>query len=525
MRRTTFLTTVLGAVVVLYVLAALLYMAVMPDLNHDEHQFMASAYLVATQGLQPYRDFAYFHMPNLVYLYAWLLPLTDYPFLVIRLFTGACALAIAATIFLMARSILSNYATAPRLLIAFGSVLLFVNSPVLAAATAHVWNHTPATLCALLTLAFYLQALRRGAVRYFFLSGLSLGMAIGIRVSFAPMVVPFLVVLFLPSIAKEIRRWPSFAAFTGGGILANLPALYFLATSPAQFVFGNLGYATLNTLYRQELGFEGSMSLLEKLIYFVRVVLFKPGDLSIVLIALYIFLYICFKVGVKQIRTAPVAQPSVVLVPLVIPFLYIGSIAPTPLWQQYFFAPVPFLLVGILYGLNYWPNKKGRPTSTRLFLLCAVLSVAFGPFAQAREALPLLFQVKQWFPMTMHQVANEVAHELAAVADTNPTATTVLTLAPLYAVEAGAPIYLQFATGPFAWRVGHLLSPAERQKQNIISPFDLSILLEQEAPAAILLTNKRNDEAAEQPLAQAAQQLGFHPRHLSDGSTLWVKSP
>jgi len=525
MRRTTFLTTALVTVGVLYVLAALLYMSVTPALNHDEHQFMASAYLVATQGLHPYRDFAYFHMPNLVYIYAWLLPLTDYPFLVIRLFTGACALAIAATIFLMARSILSHYATATRLLIALGIVLLFVNSPVLAAATAHVWNHTPATLCALLALAFYLQALRRGAVRSFFLSGLSLGMAIGIRVSFVPMVVPFLVVLFLPSIAKEIRRWPSFVAFTVGGILANLPALYFLATSSAQFVFGNLGYATLNTLYRQELGFEGSMSLLEKLIYFVRVVLFKPGDLSIVLIALYIFLYIFFKFGVKQIRTAPLAQPNMLLVPLVIPFLYIGAIAPTPLWHQYFFAPMPFLLVGILYGLNYWPDEKGRPTITRLFLLFAVVSVAFGPFVQSREDLPLLFQVNQWFPMTMHQVATEVAHELAATAETNPTATNVLTLAPLYAIEAGAPIYPQFVTGPFAWRVSHLLSPTERQKQKIISPSELATLVEQEAPAVILLTNKRNDEAAEQPLAQAAQQLGFHPRHLSDGSTLWIKSP
>ena len=34
-------------------------------LNHDEHQFVASGALIARDGLLPYRDFPYFHVPTL----------------------------------------------------------------------------------------------------------------------------------------------------------------------------------------------------------------------------------------------------------------------------------------------------------------------------------------------------------------------------------------------------------------------------------------------------------------------------
>jgi hypothetical protein len=34
-------------------------------LNHDEHQFVASGALLARNGLLPYRDFVYFHVPLL----------------------------------------------------------------------------------------------------------------------------------------------------------------------------------------------------------------------------------------------------------------------------------------------------------------------------------------------------------------------------------------------------------------------------------------------------------------------------
>src|SRR5690349_18618688 len=54
--------------------------------SHDEHQFIASAVLVAREQLQPYRDFAYFHVPNQTYLWALFYHFTNYYLLVARTF-------------------------------------------------------------------------------------------------------------------------------------------------------------------------------------------------------------------------------------------------------------------------------------------------------------------------------------------------------------------------------------------------------------------------------------------------------
>ncbi len=78
-----------AAAVLVYALVASVWDAVSGPLDHDEHQFMASAFMVARYGFHPYRDFAYFHMPNLVYWYAPFF-LVPYSFTLKRLQTEVC---------------------------------------------------------------------------------------------------------------------------------------------------------------------------------------------------------------------------------------------------------------------------------------------------------------------------------------------------------------------------------------------------------------------------------------------------
>ena len=54
-------------------------------LNHDEHQFVGSAVLLARYGLQPYADFAYFHVPGQTWLNAALFAGNDFFLLTARL--------------------------------------------------------------------------------------------------------------------------------------------------------------------------------------------------------------------------------------------------------------------------------------------------------------------------------------------------------------------------------------------------------------------------------------------------------
>ena len=62
----------------LTILLLLFARAMFKRLDHDEHQFIASAALLARRSLLPYRDYPHFHMPYLIVIYAMLLKLTDH---------------------------------------------------------------------------------------------------------------------------------------------------------------------------------------------------------------------------------------------------------------------------------------------------------------------------------------------------------------------------------------------------------------------------------------------------------------
>src|SRR5436305_1464747 len=56
----------------LLVLPFTLTLALNNSPSHDEYQHIAAGVLFAREGLLPYRDFAYFHLPYLVYAYGLL---------------------------------------------------------------------------------------------------------------------------------------------------------------------------------------------------------------------------------------------------------------------------------------------------------------------------------------------------------------------------------------------------------------------------------------------------------------------
>ena len=69
MRRQLFSVVFFGGVSLL-----LLAQSLLKPLDHDEHQFVASGWLVARAGLLPYHDFPYFHLPYLSLLELLLQP-------------------------------------------------------------------------------------------------------------------------------------------------------------------------------------------------------------------------------------------------------------------------------------------------------------------------------------------------------------------------------------------------------------------------------------------------------------------
>ena len=118
-----------------------------------------------------------------------------------------------------------------------------------------------------------------------------------------------------------------------------------------------------------------------------------------------------------------------------------------------------------------------------------------------------------WAPNRARAVGEQV---VAAAGDG-----VVLTLAPIYVVEAGGAIDPVFTSGSFQWRSAPFLDAEERALYGLVGPAELDAHLAAHPPAALLCgTEKRGEE----PLVDWARRHGFQELDLGGGLQLFVPS-
>jgi 4-amino-4-deoxy-L-arabinose transferase-like glycosyltransferase len=506
--------TALAVAILAYSVIVTMGYSVSSPIDVDEHLFMASSFLVAQYGQHPYRDFAYFHMPNLVYLFApfFLMP---YSFMLARLFAGICAIGICLAIFLTARSLFANQDKLYNLLLPVCSTALLIHSPLFHYASSYAWNHTPSTLCAVLAFLLHCKAIRgHKPSRDFFLSGVSLGMAIGIRLSFFPLVVPFLLAIVVFRAGSVRNKGLNAMLFAVGGLLANLPAVYFLFTSYADFLFGNLGYAKLNTLYKQEMLVRRAMTFAGKMRELKDSVFAKPVELLILAVVLYSLVLL----GINTMRSAARPRFEIVFLLLLLPFEYVGCMAPTPTWYQYYFAPVPFLILLSLYTLSDLRCSVFSEAAGLLLVVAAAISFIYSSPLKTGSMVRGFMKPESWPPVRLQREAANIR----AYVDSRNGEGAVLTLYPLYAIESRLPIYKEFVTGPFAWRLSHLLSEEDAVNRGLPLRSRIKSFLEEKRPRAIL--TGKEEKQLEIPIIRAAQQLGYQPVVTPTSVVIWFPS-
>jgi hypothetical protein len=450
------------------------------ELSHDEHMYVAGGELLA-KGLLPYRDYPYLQMPNLAFAYAGLFTGTRHLLLAARLLNTLCAALSAAVVFFTASSLFRQAGYLVRFLAAAGSVVLLIANA--------------ATRPALPTRRTLRQQLRYS--------------------------LPFAgAVLLLPGPtataaraygrdgAQRPRRLYLLAAFCLGVLVGLLPAIGTAALAPARFTFGNVGYHALSETYWRQMGYTRAMSLDGKLAYLLDVAR-EPGTLVLLLaFALLGLLAVGGRARIRPGGLYPISLAAALTLSLAA-----GALGPTPTWYQYYYAPLPFLVLGVAYGAAAL-YASGLPAAWVIALLgLAALSVgALGVPGYARLGPSL--QVEDWVPSRVHQAGLEIERAVGAG--------RVLTLAPLLPLEGGAGIYEQLAAGPFAWRVAGLMTADERQRLGVVGADDLDALLGPQPPTGILTGLEANLEG---PLVSYAQAHGYRPRRLSNGATLWLPGP
>ena len=480
-------------------------------LNHDEHQFVASGALIAREGLLPYRDFPYFHVPSLSFLYALLFRATDYLLLAARSVSILCSWLTLVLIFGAALAWLRQLPPWWRVAIGGATVVLLMTTPSFLHASGRAWNHDFPILLTLLAAVGQVGWLKRaggsaGASRRLLwwplVAGVLVGLAASARLTFVVAGAAFVLPVFLVLPWRTREAWFAAGMFCAGGILGALPALYMLGVAPAQFVFGNLSYARLNTAYYQQAAGAGAaMTLGGKLATTVEYIVTQPGNLLLVLLAAY---------GLWRARRQLRHAAELLFLLLLVPCFLVGAYAPTPIQLQYIYLLFPLLALIFLAALAY----DSRPRLSAGLVAAAALISAILAVPRYVEGLQVAFIPAEWFPLKVH-ARGEYLGDLVGQRP-------VLTLAPTYPLEGHTPIYPEFVTGVLGWRVAPLLTPDERRQVGLVALDELAADLAARPPRGILTGLDDSDADEEAPLVAYAQEQDYVPIALPDEGTLWA---
>jgi hypothetical protein len=472
-------------------------------LSHDEHMYVAGGDLLARGVGLPYRDYPYLQMPNLAFIYAGLFKLSGYLLLSARLFSTLSALGTLLLVFGTVCGWLRDASYLTRFIVAVGSVLLIINSPIFAYTSGQAWNHDVALLFCMGAFALYSHSARAGTLsRWALAVGLMVGLAVGTRLLFV-----FVAPLFLGAIALLPLRPPVkqrvrvITLFLGGVLLGLLPSLCLFLLAPGQFLYGNFVYHQANGAFWARIGYTRAMDPIGKLAYLWEVTT-EPATL-LLMIGLLLF---AIALVITRVYHAGGDHREFYLVPMMVLALLAGAFVPAPTWYQYFFAPLPFVVLCAAYcaALLY----KRLTWSLALFVALSLASFTFRPSFYPIENL---FVPNTWATVKVHKVGEQILRHVAGG--------RVLTFAPIYPLEGGIAVYTDFATGPFTWRSITFLSDAERAASGLMSPHALDSLLATEPPGAILVGFEPDLEA---PWIEFAQAHDYREVALGDGATLWV---
>jgi len=520
-RKDKFFLTV--SVILLFgaLFALLLGLNMRRGLNHDEHQFVAGAALLAREALLPYADFAYFHVPLLSLVYAVIYQFSQELLLSARLVSVIFSWLTLGLIFFAAYRRRVAERLRIRFLFATMVTLWLMALPIFTYTSGRAWNHDLPVF--LMLLAFFIQSdalVERRSPYWLGASGLLMGLASVTRLSFALTALPFLLVLWLYPAYKGRVRWIGAGMFVIGYIIGAVPAIVLFFVDPAAFLFGNVEYVRLNTLYYEQQGQVEAMTLIGKLAFLGRLLVTQPGNLIAVIVLVFGSVPLLDSIRHRMPGTRAVSEVHnkanslfrYAFAILLLLFSLVGAFAATPSQPQYFYVLFPLVVLSSAYAFNAWPTSL-QPRGI-LFLSGAILVTVLLALPIYAQGLAVVFTPDEWYPRKLHARA-QMAAQLVQHRD-------VLTLSPIYPLEGEAQIYPEFATGPFGWRVAPLLDKAQREEFHLVAPSDLDEFLATDPPRAILVGLDNDDLDEEMPLVAYARQHSYVPVELPDEGTLWL---
>ncbi|HEY0369543.1 MAG TPA: hypothetical protein VGC85_08105, partial [Chthoniobacterales bacterium] len=494
----------LGGIAILFcTLVTLAVGCIARSFDHDEGQFIASGALLARERLLPYLDYPYFHFPNLSFIFAALFSGSSYLLLTARSFNIVCAELLLVLVFVVALRA-SAFLGEKRWLAASAVTLLLALNPFFKLTTGRAWNHDLPILCSFVSFLALMRGLQPGGrPRWIAASGALLGLALGTRLTFVPLLLPLCLLTFMFS-PPEVGKARRLVLLLGSCALVMLPTILLFAATPGTFLFDNVTMnGSLNRRYRLA-RHPKEYLLMAKLFVPLRLLLRRPSSLLLA-IAFYVF---AWRLPSRANQVFQNANTAAYLV--IVPFGIAGAMLPSPSHEQYYGMVIPFVVLGTAAGMaQAW--KQG---SSRLVMRFVTAIIAIGLIETVIELhrSGISTPRRQWAVWTKHEIGREVSRFAGNG--------RILTLAPIYPLEGGAGIYKEFCTGPFAWRVSTYADEKDQLRYKLPTPDRLESFLG-EKPAGIL-TDTGESARLERPLVEYARNNGYTPTKLANALTLWL---
>ncbi|MBV1897448.1 MAG: hypothetical protein KUG70_13375 [Rhodobacteraceae bacterium] len=488
---------------VLFVMLAALYGRMMGfGLRRDEMLFVTPAELLGQWQL--YQDFFYNHVPYS----AWYFRGFHLVFEDVGLLAAARFGVFFAWLLLLSGLGWVTFRISKSWIVAlFFVVALLTCEPLLAQAGMAATNNLLPLPFAVLGLGLFIVETMKDQPNRFVLiiAGVCLSIAVGMKVSAVVFIPPVVIGAFLLPLHKPFSHralkvaLPMFV----GGILGALPLFWLLISEPQLFLAHILKFHTGPHVAYWQANAAGEPGIAMGLVG--KLQLAYGSWLSGAGLVMIITLFYLVWVSVADKKSGDVVQPGYlgqILVVLGVLVLTAGmSLVPTPGFQQYYIQPL--VCIPILCALYYrrLPRDHRHKVVPIFGAGLAVLLLLGLP-----RLGPGLANLAQPAEFTTSKIARGGAALRQAVVSRGAPEGPVATLFPIYPVEAGLPVYPEFATGPFAYRIADFTDPSLAENYTMVGEDELKALFDATPPSAFLLGY---DSVLEAPFLQYAQANGY----------------
>jgi hypothetical protein len=501
-------------------------------LGRDEQMYCTAAVLLA-QGRTIYRDFSYpAQLPYHPLLYAALFRVmnTNHYLLVGRMVSVVCDILVMVCIVGIYRHIFRSFEKS-GILFGLAGAVLYVFNPLVDYANGYAWNHDVVILSVALSFWLFVSIDFQQKSKYWKIAaiGALLTLATCMRITTALVELLFFVVLLSQPAGSIKQRCKTVLPFVIAEAVVLIWPVWVIAQAPRAFSLNLYWIPKLYGKWLHEVG------LVYNKVDLILSCITQPGYIVLIVIASYLCLVIAWQRSSKQDSRLKKLYPKpytlypllAALLPLI--FFIIALIPPT-MWLQYLAMPVPFLIISLAYPLFYLSSSQFGvhfslfKISYVLLGVCAVVAVVSYPVVLYRT--PLLLVPESWEPIALHKISEDIGQKLKTqnhVLSTAEGSKLILTLAPLFALEAGCDIYTELSCGAIIYRVADFMSPSDRAVTHTVGTETLAALLEKSPPSAVILGFERGGlEFLEAPL-QAAIKPDWERKAYENGLVVYFR--